>query len=90
MIIVGILKGLIVTAGLILFGTFIYMAMSLARDYKYDYILEKDENGYWHYSPVQRKPGEGVTEEFVKLWHEREKQYKAEMKERRKDFYLHW
>lgn len=56
----------------------------ISRSAKYEYILEKDEHGEWHSIPVFHPCGEPIDEDFIKLWHEREKQYKEE-KEKKND-----
>ena len=47
---------------------------------KYDYILEKDEDGSWKWVPVFHPCGEPIDEEFIKLWNQRNKEYKEDMK----------
>lgn len=47
---------------------------------KYEYILEKDEHGNWIEVPVFHPCGEPIDEEFIELWHQREREYKEDMK----------
>lgn len=67
---------LVIAAVLLLF-------VLVARSAKYDSILEKDEYGEWHSRPVFHPCGEPIDEGFIKLWHEREKQYKEEKEKKR-------
>lgn len=47
---------------------------------KYEYILEKDEQGNWKEVPVFHPCGEPIDEEFIKLWNQRQREYKEDMK----------
>lgn len=64
----------------ILFFGLTLLFISVCVSAKYDYILEKDENGNWVELPVCHPCGEPIDEEFIKLWHERERQFREDMK----------
>lgn len=48
--------------------------------WKYEYILEKGENGEWYEEPILHSCDEPISKEFKELWHERQRQFKKEHK----------
>ena len=76
---------------LIILSTVLFLVIAIVllllvlvtRSAKYDSILEKDEYGEWHSRSVFHPCGEPIDEDFIKIWHEREKQYKEEKERRR-------
>lgn len=53
----------------------IFLLTVMLRSAKYEAIWEKTENG-WELRPVYPPCGEPIDEEFIKLWHDREREYK--------------
>ena len=69
-----------ITLSVIVIGLLICFVVLLTIVGKYDYIWSKQENGEWYCLPVCHPCGEEIDEDFIKLWHEREKQHDEEMR----------
>lgn len=69
LIILGVIIAIIVIFILLLFSLLLFGSA------KYETIWEKTENG-WKQQSVMHSCGEPIDEEFIKLWHDREREYK--------------
>ena len=58
----------------------IIVIAAIIRSAKYEYIHEKDKHGNWIEVPVFHPCGEPIDKEFIELWHQREQEYKEDMK----------
>lgn len=78
--IMKIILAIIIVIVLIITLPIIILFIAAIGSAKYEYILEKDEDGSWKEVPVFHPCGEPIDEEFIKLWNQRNKEYKEDMK----------
>lgn len=74
------MKIIVIAILLVIVSPIIFLIAAVIESAKYDYILEKDEQGNWSEVPVFHPCGEVIDEEFIKLWHQRQREYKEDMK----------
>ena len=78
--IVKVILAIIIVIVLIIMLPIIVLFIAVIGSAKYEYIFEKDEDGSWKRVPVSHPFGEPIDEDFIKLWNQRNKEYKEDMK----------